>query len=198
MSELHLDPSTPAPTAPPSPHAPAEPLAPAAGHKLPWRSRLARELRSWLWTLALVWLVWMAVQSLRGGVQLPAQAPDFAAQTLQGQPVQLSQLRGKPVVLYFFASWCPACKVTSPTIDRFAAGHPEVTVLGIAAEDAEEARAFLASQPRSFAVVAETQAIDAAYKVRALPTTIVLDAQGKVAWSRQGIVLPFELGWHLP
>ena len=131
-----------------------------------------------------------------------APAPDFSIDAaMAGTPFRYrlaDALARGPVVLYFFASWCPACKVTSPTIDRFAAGHPEVTVLGIAAEDAEEARAFLASQPRSFAVVAETQAIDAAYKVRALPTTIVLDAQGKVAWSRQGIVLPFELGWHLP
>lgn len=170
----------------------------AAVQKMPWRSRILRELRSWLWTLALVWLVWMAVQSLRGGVALPAQAPDFAAVTLEGKPVQLSQLRGRPVVLYFFASWCPACKVTSPSIDRFAASHPEVAVVGIAAEDAEDARAFMAKNPRFFQVVAETEAMDASYKVRALPTTVVVDAEGKVAWSRQGIVLPFELGWHLP
>lgn len=165
---------------------------------LPFKQRVLRELRSWLWTLALAWLVWMAVQSLRGGVTLPAQAPDFTAQTLSGQTVQLAALRGKPVVLYFFASWCPACKVTSPEIDRFAAAHPEVQVLGIAAEDAEEARAFMAKNPRTFAVIPETNAMDAAYKVRALPTTVVLDAAGQVVWSRQGVILPFELGWHMP
>lgn len=165
---------------------------------LPFRQRALRELRSWLWTLALAWLVWMAVQSLRGGVSLPGQAPDFTAKTLAGQTVQLSALRGKPVVLYFFASWCPACKVTSPEIDRFAAAHPEVSVLGIAAEDAEDAKAYLEKSPRSFAVIPETNAMDAAYKVRALPTTVVLDAAGHVVWSRQGVILPYELGWHMP
>lgn len=172
----------------------AEPMPP----KLTWPKRILRELRSWLWTLALVWLVWMAVQSLRGGVVLPTQAPDFAAVTLDGKPIQLSQFRGKAVVLYFFASWCPACKVTSPSIDRFAASHPEVVVVGIAAEDAQDAKIFLAEQPRTFPVVAETPAMDAAYRVRALPTTVVVDAGGQVAWRRQGVVLPFELGWHLP
>ncbi len=165
---------------------------------LPFKQRVLRELRSWLWTLALAWLVWMAVQSLRGGVTIPTQAPDFKAQTLSGQTIQLSALRGKPVVLYFFASWCPACKVTSPEVDRFAAAHPEVQVLGIAAEDAEDARAYMEKNPRSFAVIPETNAMDAAYKVRALPTTVVLDAVGQVAWSRQGVILPFELGWHMP
>lgn len=188
----------PSNASPPDPEPKSAGLPAVVAQKLPWHSRILRELRSWLWTLALVWLVWMAVQSLRGGVALPAQAPDFAAVTLDGKQVQLSQFRGKPVVLYFFASWCPACKVTSPSIDLFAGSHPEVAVLGIAAEDADDARAFLAKHPRSFPVVAETQAMDASYKVRALPTTVVVDAAGKVAWSRQGIVLPLELGWHLP
>lgn len=171
---------------------------PAVAPKPTWRQRILLELRSWLWTLALVWLVWMAVQSLRGGALLPEVAPDFAANTLDGKPIQLSQLRGKPVVLYFFASWCPACKVTSPSIDRFAVSHPEVAVVGIAAESAQDATAFLAEHPRQFPVVAETQAMDAAYRVRSLPTTVVVDGEGKVIWSRQGVLLPFELGWHLP
>lgn len=187
---MSLPPPTDAPSAlPPTALAPPRP---------PLRQRLLAEARSWLWTLALAWLLWMAVQSLRGGVDLPAAAPDFTAQTLDGRAVQLSALRGKPVVLYFFASWCPACKLTSPEIDRFAAAHPEVTVLGIAAEDADDARAYLRQQPRSFAVLADNRAIDAGYRVRALPTTVVVDAAGKVAWSRQGVVLPFELGWHVP
>lgn len=177
-------------TQPPSPTASAAPL--------PLSHRVARELRSWLWTFALAWLLWMALQSLRGGTGIPEQAPDFTAKTLDGRDVHLAALRGQPVVLYFFASWCPACKVTSPEIDRFAAAHPQVQVLGIAAEDAEDARAYLAQQPRSFAVIAENRQIDAGYKVRALPTTAVIDAAGKVVWSRQGVILPFELGWHLP
>ncbi len=186
-------------TAPQTPAAPDQLGPPPAAPKaLPLKQRVMRELRSWLWTFALAWLVWMAVQSLRGGANLPAQAPEFVAQSLDGQEVRLSSLRGQPVVLYFFASWCPACKVTSPEIDRFAAAHPEVKVLGIAAEDAEDARAYLQKNPRSFAVIPQTRAMDAAYPVRALPTTAVIDAAGKVVWSRQGVILPFELGWHVP
>jgi hypothetical protein len=56
----------------------------------------------------------------------------------------------------------------------------------------------MAKNPRTFAVIPETNAMDAAYKVRALPTTVVLDAAGQVVWSRQGVILPFELGWHMP
>ncbi len=163
-----------------------------------WKQKLGAELRSWAVTLLVVWTVWMVVQSLRGGVKVVGPAPDFTATALDGRSVKLSELRGKPVVLYFFASWCPVCKVASPLVDRFAAGHPDVTVLGIAAEDAEDARAYAKDHPRTFAILPETRAIDAAWQVRALPTTVVVDAQGQVVWSRQGALLPFELEWHTP
>jgi thiol-disulfide isomerase/thioredoxin len=165
---------------------------------LRWPQRLAAHARSWGLTLLITWLVWMTVQSLRGQLPLPAEAPDFVAQTLDGKPLQLRALRGHPVVLYFGASWCPACRVTAPTVDRFARSHPEVRVVGIAAEDAADARAYQDAHPRSFPIVAETAAIATAYGVRALPTTVVLDAGGRVTWSRQGVVLPWELDWHLP
>jgi peroxiredoxin len=177
-----------------------EPNSPDAAMAKPrtWKQKIAAEARSWAVTLLIVACVWMVVQSLRGGVKITGPAPDFAATTLDGREVKLSALRGHPVVLYFTASWCPVCKVTSPTVDRFAAGHPDVTVLGIAAEDADAARAYLQANPRSFQVLVETRAIDQAYQVRALPTTVVIDAHGQITWSRQGALLPFELELHTP
>jgi len=161
-------------------------------------SRPVAWLRSLLWTVLLSLLLFMAISSLRGGIALPAEAPDFAAVTLAGKPLHLRDLRGKPVLLYFSASWCTACKMTSPTVDRFAKGHPNVHVLGIAMEEEQEARAYQAKNPRSFEVVAENVEIQKSYPVHALPTAVLIDAQGKVAWSRQGVLLPFELEWQLP
>ena len=71
-------------------------------------------------------------------------------------------------------------------------------VVGIAMDEEAEARAYLAKTPRSFAVVPENAEIQQGYPVHALPTTVLVDAQGKVAWSRQGVLLPFELEFHLP
>ncbi len=161
-------------------------------------SRIWAELRSWLWTFLLVWLVWMVVQSLRGGADVQGAAPDFALVDTQGQRVALADLRGKPAVLYFWASWCTACKLTSPAIDAFARAHPEVAVLGIAEDEPADLQSYLRGSPRSFRTALATRGITRAYRVRALPTTLVLDAQGNVAWSRVGVVLPYELGWHVP
>jgi thiol-disulfide isomerase/thioredoxin len=165
----------------------------------PWPGRIWRFLRSTLITLVLSVGLFLVISTLRGGVALPEEAPDFRATTLDGKPVQLSALRGKPVVLYFWASWCPVCKVTSPSVDGFASRHPDVPVLAIAMEDADVARAYLAGAKRSYLPVAENDELGKAYSVvRALPTTVVIDAQGKVAWSRQGALLPFELDLRVP
>lgn len=154
-----------------------------------------RHLRRWTLELLLVACAVMVIGSLRGGPPLPQLAPEIAAVTLDGRPVSLQALRGKPTVLYFHASWCSACSMTTGTLDRFARQHPNVNVLGIAMEPAEDAR----GQPkRSFAVVAETEAIARDYKVKSLPTTVVVDAAGKVAWARQGVLVPWELELHLP
>jgi len=159
---------------------------------------LLQGFRSFAVTAVWVVLGLMLVASLSGGLALPSQAPPLQATDLQGKQVDLAQLRGQPVVLYFWASWCTACKLTSPTVASFARRHPEVRVLGVAMEDADAARAYLGQALPPYAVLVENPAIRQAYPVRALPTTVVIDRGGKVAWSRQGVLLPGELDLRLP
>ncbi len=175
-----------------------DPEPQAGARPPPLRTRIWTELRGWLWSILIVWLVWMVVLSLRGGTEVQGKAPDFSLVDTKGQRVALADLRGKPAVLYFWATWCTACKLTSPGIDAFARAHPEVPVLGIAEDEPADLTAYLADTPRSFRTALANRAITRAYRVRALPTTIALDAQGNVAWSRVGVVLPYELGWHVP
>lgn len=163
-----------------------------------WRQRIERILRELIWTALLVGLVLMVVSSLRGGLQLPEIAPDFRTTSLDGKAVELSKMRGQPVVLYFWATWCSACKITSPTVEQFAANHPNVHVIGVAMQQEEEVRAQLGDNKRSFAIVPVNAEILEHYPVRSLPTTVAIDAQGKVLWSRQGVLLPGELNWHMP
>lgn len=167
-----------------------------------WRDATLREVKWWFFALLLFGFGSIAIGSLRGGVEVSGEAPDFRAPVIAGKTTQksiaLKDLRGKPTVLYFTASWCPACKATTPTVDSFAASHPEVNVLAVAMEDEDDARAYFGPQDRSFAVVAATQQLARDYPVKALPTTLVLDKDGSAVWTRQGVLMPFELNWRVP
>lgn len=166
-------------------------VAPAAGPGT-WR-RVAPALRSMATTLGLFALAFVAMTTLVGGPIANGTPLSVRGRDVEGRAFDAASLHGKPTVLYIWATWCPACKATTPTIDSFARRHPDVNVLAIAAEEAGPVLAALAETPRSFRTVADDGVIASSLGVRALPTTILLDAEGRVRWNRQGVLLPFEL-----
>lgn len=123
-------------------------------------------------------------------------APDFALTDTDGRPVSLSEFRGRKVVLNFWESWCGPCKAELPGLNRFARKHPDVEVLGLASESGD-----LAALERSkselgieFRVVRSTSAVRRKYGVRKVPTTFLIDEEGRVAKSHVGVVTPVTLG----
>lgn len=125
---------------------------------------------------------------------LPDQAPDFALQTLDGTPVVLSELRGQAVVLNFWATWCGPCRIEIPSFSSFAADNPDVVVLGMATDGTEaELRAASRSLGIGYPVVRADRATIDAYGVSTLPTTVVVDAEGKVHTAHTGMMLGPQL-----
>jgi thiol-disulfide isomerase/thioredoxin len=95
-----------------------------------------------------------------------------------GEPAPLFVL--ETVVLNFWASWCVPCRTEMPEFDRFATAHPEVTVIGVAVEDTEEAaRAFAAEVGVGYPLGLD-DSIGDLYPRLGLPTTYVI---------RQGVVV---------
>jgi thiol-disulfide isomerase/thioredoxin len=154
-------------------------------------------VRSILWSVLLTVGVVLVMASLRGGPLQTTVPPPLSGVDLSGKPVDIAKLNGKPVVLYFWASWCGACKLTSPTVDQYASSHPEVTVIGVAMDDEANVRAYLKDHERHFPVVVAGEQVQHDWPVRALPTTMVLNKQGQIAWQRVGVLLPFELNLHV-
>jgi cytochrome c biogenesis protein CcmG/thiol:disulfide interchange protein DsbE len=109
-------------------------------------------------------------------------APDFTLARLDtGEKVTLAQLRGRPFVLNFWASWCGPCQLEHPTLSR-AAQHfqSDIPFFGVVFEDTpEEARKFAAPMEPSFPQLVDPQsrmAVD--YGVTGVPETYFIDAQG--------------------
>jgi thiol-disulfide isomerase/thioredoxin len=165
-------------------HVPAAAPAPAA----PWWRRAWRPIRDWGSTLLIGAALMHMVGQLRAP-DLPAQAPDFALQTLDGETVRLSDLRGQTVVLNFWATWCGPCRMEIPSFTRFAAAHPEVPVLGIATEGSvPELKAAKTKLGIGYPVLRADRATLAAYQIDTLPTTVVVGPDGAVKSAHAGIL----------
>lgn len=120
-----------------------------------------------------------------GGHPLAGQAaPEIDLISLDGERVTLSSLRGRPVLINFWATWCPPCREEFPLMVQAYADHAEdgLEILGILHDDAAEgARAFVTDQGATWPVLLDPE--DAAwedYLGVGLPTSFYVDAEGIV------------------
>lgn len=139
----------------------------------------------WLTFLALIGHL-LLVPVAAGELQSvpPAPAPVLSLADLQGRPLDLSALRGKVVLINFWATYCKPCREEMPSLDRLRSrlGPGGFEVIGVdVAEDADTVRRFLATTSVGFPLTLDPEgAVMGRWKAIALPTTIVVDRRGRI------------------
>ena len=121
-------------------------------------------------------------------------APGFAFTRFEGGTVSSDQLKGRVVMLDFWATWCPPCREEMPYLVKVAREYEAkgVSFVAVSHDDPGEARQEIANFARtipglsSYAAYGNEQASDA-YLVEALPTLYVIDGKGRVVASHQGL-----------
>ena len=153
-------------------------------------------------TAGLAWQVWR--ESLAPG---PGGAGDTAAglwemsfPTPDGGTLTMTALRGHPVLLNFWATWCPPCVKEMPELDRFAREFAPKgwRVVGLAVDNLQPVRAFLARSPVSYAIgMAGFEGTELARRLGndppGLPFTVALDHRGAVVKRKSGAITLEEL-----
>ncbi len=144
-------------------------------------------------------LVWKLVEDKGGALAAAVErgehppAPTFNLERLDDDGMlDLAGLRGKPVVLNFWASWCAPCKEEAPYLEQVWRGnrHRGLTVVGLDANDfRRDARAFMRRFDLTFPIVYDGPGNTlAGYGVTGFPETFVIDRQGRVVEAFVGAV----------
>ncbi|MFM9123855.1 MAG: TlpA family protein disulfide reductase [Actinomycetota bacterium] len=111
----------------------------------------------------------------------PFAAPAVRGETLTGEAFDLAELRGTPVVLNFWASWCGPCRKEIPALAAFQAAHPDLAVVGVSyQDDPADALAFAEETGADWPSVIDDGPIGSAFAVPGLPATFFIDAEGQV------------------
>ena len=129
------------------------------------------------------------------GVGVGQIAPNFTLPTLGGGTIRLWKLRGHPVWLNFFASWCPACRREAPTIERIARGNPGLRIIGMDLAGSEvslqSVRDFVAKYRLTYPVaIDQGNAVANRYEVDVIPVSMFIDSRGVIRTVDTGQMLP--------
>lgn len=120
-----------------------------------------------------------------GGPLIGTTAPDFTLTTFDGRTVRLSDLRGQPVVINFWASWCPPCRAEAPALESVAqieSAAGRTVFLGINVRDQpDNARRFLADFSITYPNGPDPGIVEASYQGVGIPFTVFVAADGAVA-----------------
>ena len=143
-------------------------------------------------TAALVGLLFLGLGKNPNEIRSPLigrAAPAFALREAgTGRTVDISQFRGKPVVINFWATWCGPCWEEHPVLVAGARANPDVQFLGVVFQDTEDKiLGFLEQRGASYPTVVDDRGKTAiAYGVAGVPETFFLDAKGVIVAKYSG------------
>ncbi|MCK8500406.1 TlpA disulfide reductase family protein [Myxococcus fulvus] len=166
-----------------------------------WARARQRWWVRWGVDLVLLALVFTAVAAWQTR-HLPgsgAPAPDFTVQTLSGETVSLASLRGKPVVLAFWAPWCGVCGAESSNLSqlrRIAGDSAHVVSVALAYEDVAAVQRFAQEHAVDYPVLLGDDSIQEAWRVSMFPTVFFLSAEGRIERSVVGYTTLLGLSWR--
>ena len=114
---------------------------------------------------------------------------DFTLMDIEGKQVRLKDFKGKVVLLEFWATWCPPCRLSAPELQALheRMEGEDFAIIAIAVEDKlQRVRKFIEEKGITYTVVIDDKGVDDAYGVHSIPTTLLLDKEGNVALTQKG------------
>lgn len=154
------------------------------------------------------WLLLLALAGCAGGSEGPSrvevgiEAPPYAARNLQGDSVSLALLRGKPVLLNVWATWCLPCKEEIPFLETLYQKHADagLQIVGVSI-DARGDEGKIESFARDFRMTYPIwrdpdERVNARFLAIGVPSTYLIDRDGVLRWKHLGTLRPTSPGFQ--
>jgi thiol-disulfide isomerase/thioredoxin len=157
------------------------------------KNKVIRILSQTLFVLLIIFLIraWQARHHIQGD------APVIVANTLQGELFDLREHQSKPVLVHFWATWCPICQFENANIENLSKDYQVITIASWS-EGETEVRDFLKSENINMPVIVDEDGEWAnVYGVKAVPASFVIDAQGIIQFIETGYTSEMGLRMRL-
>ena len=154
---------------------------PETGRYVPWKDPEKR--RAFQHDLARMIDIRLAGGNLRSvetGPKTTQQLPALEFTDIHGQKLHLAQLRGKPVLVEFWATWCPPCLETLSWMKKLDAKSVNVVAIAVESKPEDVTRVIDRYRPPGRVVMAAPQTIQAFGGIPAVPTLVIADAKGNI------------------
>lgn len=114
------------------------------------------------------------------------QAPNFTLKKANGESVSLNQFKGKPVIIHFWATWCPYCKKLQPSLNKLYQQYHdkglEILAVSIWEEDDAKPQQEMNQRGYPFITLLHGEKVAEQYQVSGTPTTVFISRTGEIIW----------------
>lgn len=146
-----------------------------------------RPVVRWIFQLLILLVAIVALQWWQSRPLASGPAPPLQGVLTSGGTVSLDDYRGTPVLVHFWAEWCPICKLEQASIESISGDLPVLSV-AMQSGSADAIRRFMAAEGLSFPTLADPRGeIAGAWGVHGVPTSFVVDADGLIRFSTTGL-----------
>lgn len=149
----------------------------------------------WIVEITLILIILSAVRFWMQRDILSGTAPNMSVPMLNGQHFDLYKNKSRPILIHFWASWCPVCKLEHSNIENIAKDHSVVTI-AIQSGDNRELKQYLQEEELSFNVINdESGQLSQMYNIKGVPVSFIINKENEIKFVEVGYTT--ELGLRM-